>query len=68
MVGTVLGRNALVPGPVLRMASYDGPLYDGVPGIGEHTASDLAELLGMSDEELAELDRAGVIGPQRVPA
>jgi crotonobetainyl-CoA:carnitine CoA-transferase CaiB-like acyl-CoA transferase len=68
ITGTVLGANALVPGPVLRIASYDGPLYDGVPEIGEHTVAGLAELLGLSDTELTELDSTGVIGPQRVPA
>jgi hypothetical protein len=25
------------PGPVLHLGSYAGPVYDGVPAIGEHT-------------------------------
>ncbi len=40
-----LGR-VLTPGPVLHLASYAGPAYDGVPAIGEHTDEVLAELLG----------------------
>ena len=36
----------LMPGPVLHLqASYDGPSYDGVPAIGEHTEQVLAALL-----------------------
>ena len=68
LTGTVLGQQALVPGPVLRLASYDGPLYDGVPEIGEHTVPDLTQMLGLSTAELDELGAAGVIGPERVPA
>lgn len=68
MAGTVLGAHALVPGPVLHLASYSGPLYDGVPEIGQHTEQDLGELLGLTPAQLRELDAAGVIGPQRVPA
>jgi crotonobetainyl-CoA:carnitine CoA-transferase CaiB-like acyl-CoA transferase len=42
----VLGK-VLMPGPVLHVASYAGPTYDGVPAIGEHTAEVLDELLGV---------------------
>jgi crotonobetainyl-CoA:carnitine CoA-transferase CaiB-like acyl-CoA transferase len=68
LAGTVLGANALVPGPVLHMASYDGPLYEGVPAIGEHTEAGLTELLGLSREELATLGSASVIGSEKVSA
>jgi crotonobetainyl-CoA:carnitine CoA-transferase CaiB-like acyl-CoA transferase len=68
LTGTVLGQQALVPGPVLRLASYAGPLYDGVPEIGEHTVADLTQLLDLSRAELDELGAAGVIGPEKVPA
>jgi crotonobetainyl-CoA:carnitine CoA-transferase CaiB-like acyl-CoA transferase len=40
-----LGR-VLTPGPVLHLASYRGPSYHGVPGVGEHTDEVLDELLG----------------------
>jgi crotonobetainyl-CoA:carnitine CoA-transferase CaiB-like acyl-CoA transferase len=40
-----LGR-VLTPGPVLHLASYGGPRYDGVPTIGQHTDEVLDELLG----------------------
>jgi crotonobetainyl-CoA:carnitine CoA-transferase CaiB-like acyl-CoA transferase len=40
-----LGR-VLTPGPVLHLASYEGPTYHGVPAIGEHTDEVLAQLLG----------------------
>ena len=40
----VLGR-VLMPGPVLHLSRWDGPRYEGVPGVGEHTDEVLAELL-----------------------
>lgn len=60
LAGTVLGP-ALVPGPVLHLDSYSGPVYDGVPGIGEHTATVLGELLGLPAAELGALVRAHVV-------
>lgn len=60
LAGTVLGP-ALTPGPVLHVRDYDGPTYDGVPSVGEHTRSVLTELLGTTEEELAELGAAGVV-------
>ncbi|MCZ4078058.1 CoA transferase [Rhodococcus sp. H36-A4] len=56
----VLGK-VLMPGPVLHMKSYDGPVYDGVPGIGEHTAEILSTELSLTPEHLAELSGRGVI-------
>ncbi|MGY1773717.1 CaiB/BaiF CoA transferase family protein [Blastococcus sp. SYSU D00813] len=67
LTNTVLG-NVLVPGPVLHMGSYDGPLYDGVPTIGEHTEAGLTGLLGMRREELDALGAADVVGPMPVRA
>ena len=52
---------ALMPGPVLHLGSYAGPVYDGCPSIGEHTASLLHEVLDMPDSEIAELSAEGVI-------
>ncbi|MEU8802960.1 CoA transferase [Spirillospora sp. NPDC048819] len=40
----VLGR-VLMPGPVLHLSRWDGPRYEGVPSVGEHTDQVLAELL-----------------------
>ncbi|MFA1551839.1 CaiB/BaiF CoA transferase family protein [Actinomadura chokoriensis] len=40
----VLGR-VLMPGPVLHLSRWDGPRYEGVPGVGEHTGEVLSELL-----------------------
>ena len=65
LAGTVLGK-ALVPGPVLHMASYAGPAYDGVPTIGQHTETALTGLLALSPEELAALGAADVVGPTPV--
>ncbi|MGY1722250.1 CaiB/BaiF CoA transferase family protein [Blastococcus sp. SYSU DS0533] len=65
--GTPLGE-ALVPGPVLHLGSYDGPVYDGVPSVGEHTIEVLPELLDLSAEQLSGLGAAGVVGPVPVAA
>jgi crotonobetainyl-CoA:carnitine CoA-transferase CaiB-like acyl-CoA transferase len=55
---------ALVPGPVLHLDGYSGPGYHGVPGIGEHTAAILGELLEIGPAELGDLADHGVIsGP-----
>ncbi len=67
LAGTALGK-VLVPGPVLHMGSYAGPVYDGVPAIGEHTESALAELLGMARDEIARLGSSDVVGPTPVRA
>jgi crotonobetainyl-CoA:carnitine CoA-transferase CaiB-like acyl-CoA transferase len=55
---TALGR-VLMPGPVLHLKDYDGPVYDGVPAIGQHTAEVLEQLLHLGAEELAVLVEAG---------
>ncbi|WP_293784018.1 CaiB/BaiF CoA-transferase family protein [uncultured Aeromicrobium sp.] len=57
---TVLGP-ALTPGPVLHVAGYDGPEYDGVPAVGEHTHEILRSLAGYDDRRLAELAERHVI-------
>jgi crotonobetainyl-CoA:carnitine CoA-transferase CaiB-like acyl-CoA transferase len=61
LAGTVLGDDVLVPGPVLHMGSYAGPEYEGVPAIGEHTASALRELLGTTAQDLDALGNSGVV-------
>ncbi len=57
----VLGR-VLMPGPVLHLCGYDGPRYDGVPRIGEHSRAILSDWIGLSESELDELQAAGVMG------
>lgn len=60
LAGTVLGP-ALTPGPVLHVRDFAGPSYDGVPAVGEHTASVLGDALGISADELAALVAAGTV-------
>jgi len=52
----------LYPGAVARIP--DTPLRAEVPAplLGEHNRQVFAELLGMTDDEIADLERAGVIG------
>ena len=56
----VLGR-VLIPGPVLHLRNYDGPAYDGVPAIGQHTREVLHDLTALSPAEVDELAAAGVV-------
>jgi crotonobetainyl-CoA:carnitine CoA-transferase CaiB-like acyl-CoA transferase len=60
LTGTALGDGALVPGPILHVDGYDGPSYDGVPEIGEHTREVLAEI-GLDDDTVARLVAQGVV-------
>jgi crotonobetainyl-CoA:carnitine CoA-transferase CaiB-like acyl-CoA transferase len=55
----VLGR-VLMPGPVLHLADYNGPTYDGVPEIGAHSRAVLAEA-GVDDEEFVRLTGIGIV-------
>ena len=57
---TVLGP-ALMPGPILHMNGYQGPAYDGVPTVGEHTREVLVGELGIEEELFNQLGSAGVI-------
>jgi crotonobetainyl-CoA:carnitine CoA-transferase CaiB-like acyl-CoA transferase len=67
LAGTVLGP-VLMPGPVLHMGSFAGPVYDGVPEIGQHTNAVLPELLELTAEQLDNLGAEGVVGQTPVPA
>lgn len=60
LANTVLGP-AMMPGPILHVRDYVGPSYDGVPGIGEHTADVLTSQLGVTTDELASLAEDGVV-------
>ncbi|MFF5991720.1 CaiB/BaiF CoA transferase family protein [Prauserella flavalba] len=53
--------SVLMPGPVLHLASYDGPGYDGVPTVGQHTREVLGGRLGLGEGELAVLGAEGVV-------
>lgn len=61
ITGNEIMKGALMPGPVLHLESYDGPTYDGVPTIGEHTHQVLAERLGLTTDDLTALAAAEVI-------
>jgi crotonobetainyl-CoA:carnitine CoA-transferase CaiB-like acyl-CoA transferase len=63
LTGSQALGSAVMPGPVLHMASADTPVYDGVPAIGEHTAAILTDVLKLPAAELAELAGQGIIGP-----
>lgn len=58
---TPLGEGGLVPGPVLHFDGYEGPAYDGLAGIGEHTAEVLSERLGYDEARIAKLTKEEVI-------
>ncbi len=60
LTGSALGANALVPGPILHLRDYDGPAYEGVPAVGEHTAEILAAA-GVTGDDLARLVADGVV-------
>jgi len=60
LTGTVFGA-AVTPGPVVHIDGYDGPVYDGVPKVGEHTSQVLGAELGIPVAELADLGERGVI-------
>lgn len=61
LAGTVLGP-AMMPGSVLHMAGYDGPHYDGVPTVGQHTREVLVGELGLSPDDVERLESNGVVG------
>jgi crotonobetainyl-CoA:carnitine CoA-transferase CaiB-like acyl-CoA transferase len=63
LTGSTLLGPAVMPGPVLHMASAPAPVYDGVPSVGEHTTSVLSGVLDLTSDELAGLSGRGVIGP-----
>jgi crotonobetainyl-CoA:carnitine CoA-transferase CaiB-like acyl-CoA transferase len=54
-------HSMLMPGPVLHLSSYDGPVYDGVPTVGQHTGEILRGRLRLCGDELAELVTGGVV-------
>lgn len=51
----------LFPGPAARLNGQAPRIRRGPPKLGEHTREVLAELLGLSDEELLKLREDGVI-------
>jgi benzylsuccinate CoA-transferase BbsF subunit len=50
------------PGPASRIAGYDAGARDRDPLFNEHTVEVLSEILGMSDEEIANGFASGAIG------
>jgi crotonobetainyl-CoA:carnitine CoA-transferase CaiB-like acyl-CoA transferase len=63
LAGSEILGPVLMPGPVLHLAGYPGPTYDGVPAIGEHTRAVLADSLKLTPDELDALASRGIIGP-----
>jgi len=61
LTGNQILGGVLMPGPVLHLRGYDGPGYHGVPEIGEHTRSVLADWLGLADAEFDGLAAAQVV-------
>jgi len=55
-----LGR-VLMPGPVLHLRGYDGPVYDGVPVIGQHSRSVLADWVGLDEDAFDALAADGIV-------
>lgn len=64
LANTVLGP-ALMPGPILHLKDYDGPTYDGVPTIGQHTREVLVDELGLNADQVARLAADGVVSDSR---
>jgi crotonobetainyl-CoA:carnitine CoA-transferase CaiB-like acyl-CoA transferase len=60
LAGTVLGP-AMMPGPILHVDGYDGPVYDGVPAVGEHTHEVVTGELGVDPQDVARLIADGVL-------
>jgi formyl-CoA transferase/CoA:oxalate CoA-transferase len=58
-------KTVRVVGPPVRMSETPGTVRTPAPRLGEHTDTVLRERLGVSDDDLAALRRAGVIGPER---
>jgi crotonobetainyl-CoA:carnitine CoA-transferase CaiB-like acyl-CoA transferase len=61
LANTVLGP-AMMPGPVLHMDGYAGPVYDGVPTVGQHTREVLVDELGVAPDLVERLRSEGVLG------
>lgn len=48
-------EGARMPGPVVHLGSYEGPTYDGVPALGEHTTEVLSGRLSLDQQEISQL-------------
>jgi crotonobetainyl-CoA:carnitine CoA-transferase CaiB-like acyl-CoA transferase len=60
-----VAKSVRIVGPPLRMSETPGTVRTPAPLLGEHTDTVLRERLGVSDDDLAALRRAGVIGPEK---
>ncbi|GGO79935.1 CaiB/BaiF CoA transferase family protein [Nonomuraea cavernae] len=63
LTGNSILGSVLMPGPVLHLAGYEGPAYEGVPAIGEHTREVLADVLKLTETELDALAERRVTAP-----
>lgn len=60
---TRLESGALVPGNPVKLSSVPDQADGALPDIGEHTATVLADELGLTEDDLDALRAAGVIAP-----
>lgn len=56
-----------VTGPAIKMSETPGRTGAPAPGLGEHTAQVLSDLLGLDARRLNSLAEAGIIAPAGVP-
>jgi len=62
-----LGALTMV-GPLARLERTPATIRSSGPALGAHTDAILRDELGLSDEEIAELRQAGIIGDRAAPA
>ncbi len=53
-----------VTGPAIKLSATPARITTAAPGLGEHTALVLSELLGVNEEEIKRLTDARVIVPE----
>lgn len=58
------GGTRLVQAPAGRFSGFEGTVGGPPPRVGEHTTEVLRDLLGLDDDELTDLRRAGVVGTE----
>ncbi len=54
-----------IVGPPVRLSETPGAIREPAPLLGQHTDQVLRERLGLGDDEIARLRRAGAIGSRR---
>ena len=59
--------NHLMSGPMWKMAGDPEPRHEPAPGLGEHNNYVLSEILGLSMDDLQDLEGSEVIGTSPLP-